>query len=574
MRRAGSLILAWALAAGLASAQFNSAVQGIVTDPSGGVIAGARVRVTNAATGVSREAATSAEGLYRVLNLAPGVYRVAVGKEGFRAGERENIVLGITETVRADFALQLGAVSERILVEDRPPLVETEQGRVSGRIERLQLNELPLNGRNLYSLIALQPGITGRGLSSILGAGGSSNDSFAGELGPQVYASGQRYEANSFTLDDTSVNSAARGGITNLTPNTDSVEEVRVVANNFSAVDGRNSGAQIQVISKSGGNEFHGGVSYYFQNNTLASRNLFEARVPVFRRNQFGYNLGGPIVRNRAFFFHSFEGLRQSGARAAIATVETPAFRDFVLLTRPDTIAAKLLREFAPAVDATSAFRDLGSPRPGANQFGPADGILDIGNAQFVPAGHRNGNQISLRIDHELRPARDRIYGNFYRTTSDSLSGGIRPAFDRPTEEFTHFASINHTPGWQLPGAAGVSAGGHRAAVSSPRQSQFRPACGTGLEPRRQRANLTAGRLRNRLRPAVHDAAAELPGQPAAAGRRHAGGSVRHARAVHLGGRVQAVPGLSGGPGAAAGAGLSQRHRRGAGFGADRGRQL
>ncbi|MBI3694256.1 MAG: carboxypeptidase regulatory-like domain-containing protein, partial [Acidobacteria bacterium] len=220
-----------------------------MTDSTGGVIADASVRVTNVATGVTREATTSAEGLYRALSLGPGVYRIVAEKAGFRSAEQDNVSVGITETVRVDFVLTVGAVTERVDVVDRPPQVETEQGRVSGRIERVQLKELPLNGRNLYSLIALQPGIVGRGLSSIFGAGGSANDSFAGELGPQVYASGSRYESNSYTLDDTSVNSAARGGITNLTPNADSVEEVRVVANNFSAVDGRNSGAQIQVIS-------------------------------------------------------------------------------------------------------------------------------------------------------------------------------------------------------------------------------------------------------------------------------------------------------------------------------------
>lgn len=433
------------VAAAPVRAQFNSSIQGIVTDASAAVVTGASVRATNLATGVSRETATSADGLYRALSLGPGTYRITVEKAGFRPAERDSVSLGITETIRVDFVLAVGPVTEKVTVVDQPLLVETEQGRVSGRIERMQLNEMPLNGRNLYSLIALQPGVTGRGLSSIFGAGGSSNDSFAGELGPQVYASGQRYESNSYTLDDTSVNSAARGGITNLTPNADSVEEVRVVSNNFSAVDGRNSGAQIQVMSKSGGNQFHGGASYYFQNNTLASRNLFEARVPVFRRNQFGYNVGGPIVKNRTFFFHSYEGLRQSGARGGISTVETPEFRDFVIRTRPGTIAARLLRDFQPLVQASSNFRDLGSPRPGVTVNGPADGIADIGSAAFVPAAHRNGNQFSLRVDHELRPGKDRLYGNFYRTTSDSLAGGIRQAFDRPTDEYTHYASINHT---------------------------------------------------------------------------------------------------------------------------------
>src|SRR4029453_7679114 len=125
-----------------------------------------------------------------------------------------------------------------------------------------------------------------------LGAGGSGNDPYSGEANPVAYASGQRTEANSFTVDDSSVNSAARGGITNLTPNADSVEEVRVVANNFSAVDGRNSGAQIQVITKGGTNDFHGSASHYFRNNTLSARNVFETSVPDFKKKHFVYTLG------------------------------------------------------------------------------------------------------------------------------------------------------------------------------------------------------------------------------------------------------------------------------------------
>ena len=119
--------------------------------------------------------------------------------------------------------------------------------------------------------------------------------------------------------------------------------------------------------------------------------------MPEFSKNQFGYSLGGPIVRNRLFFFTSYEGLRQTGARGSTFTVETPEFRNFVLQTRPNSIAAQLLRDFAPAVDPTSDFRDLGSPAPGANSIGPPDGIMDVGSAFFVPEGWRDGDQFNAR---------------------------------------------------------------------------------------------------------------------------------------------------------------------------------
>ena len=168
--------------------QFGSAIQGVLTDPSTAVVPSAAVRAINVATGVTREVNSSDDGMYRVLNLGAGNYRVLVEIEGFRSALRENVAVGINETVRVDFVLELGSLTDRITVEDRPPLVETEQGRVSGKIDRVQLRELPLNGRNLYTLISLQPGITGRG-SAFFGGSASENDSFAGEVGPAAQAS-------------------------------------------------------------------------------------------------------------------------------------------------------------------------------------------------------------------------------------------------------------------------------------------------------------------------------------------------------------------------------------------------
>lgn len=427
------------------SAQFSGAIQGTITDGQKAVVAEAIVIVTNTANGVTREAQTTTDGIFRILSLGPGVYRVQVAKPGFVTAERESITVGISETVRVDVTLDVSGVQESVTVTTSAPLVETEQGRVSGRVDRMQLQEMPLSGRNLYNLIALQPGVTGKGVSASISGGGGADDSFAGESAPRINASGQRDEANSFTVDDTSTNGVARGGITNLTPNTESVEEVRVVANNFSAVDGRNTGAQVQVITKAGTNQFRGSGSYYFQNDKLSARNTFEAAVPKFDKNQFGYSLGGPIVRNQLFFFTSYEGLRQEGARGQTYTVETPEFRNFILQTRPNSLAAQLMRNFAPAVDPTSGFRDLGSPAPGANTIGPNDGIMDVGTASYVPEAWRRGNQFNLRADYELNPGKDRLYGNFYRTTSYAVTGGIRPAFNRPTPNTTHFGNINYT---------------------------------------------------------------------------------------------------------------------------------
>jgi Carboxypeptidase regulatory-like domain len=423
-------------------AQFSSSIEGTVTDRSGAVVAKTAVTITDNATQVSRKTFTSSEGLYRVVDLGPGDYTVSVEQTGFRTSEQRNVHLATSETVRVNVVLEIGAVGEKITVESVVPQVETEQGRISGNITTQDLKELPLNGRNLYNVVALTPGVSGRGLAATFGAGGggTNNDSFAAENQPEMYANGQRVESNSYLLDDMSVNSLARGGVTNLTPNADSVAEVRVISNNFSAVNGRSSAGQVEIISKSGANAFHGGVSEYFQNNTLADRNVFEASVPVFRRNEYAYYLGGRIVRNRTFFFTSFDGLRQSGARAVVTTAETQQFANYVETAYPKSIAANLFQNYPPASYPTSNFKTISAVSGG---IAPPPGIPEYGSVTYVPDAYRNGQQFSGRIDHELRPGSDKLYGNFYRTWAMTLNGGVRPEFNRPGNEYGTFISLN-----------------------------------------------------------------------------------------------------------------------------------
>ncbi len=145
-------------------------------------MADAMVMVTHTQSGVTRESVTTSEGVFRVLSLGPGVYRVEVVKTGFLNALREQVTVGISETVRLDVTLEVSGVQESVTVTTKAPLVETEQGRVSGRVDRLQLQEMPLSGRNLYNLIALQPGVTGKGVSASISGGGGADDSFAGRI--------------------------------------------------------------------------------------------------------------------------------------------------------------------------------------------------------------------------------------------------------------------------------------------------------------------------------------------------------------------------------------------------------
>jgi Carboxypeptidase regulatory-like domain len=426
-------------------AQFNSSIEGIVTDSSGGVVPNANVTVTNLSTGVSRKAATSSVGFYRVVDLGPGTYSLVVEHEGFRTSQQNNADVEGSQTVRINVVLEVGSVGEKITVEAKVPKVDTEEGRISGLLTTQDVQSLPLNGQVIYDVIALAPGVSGRGMTSNFASTGTgtANDSYAGENQPEMYANGQRVESNSYLLDDMSANSLARGGVTNLTPNPDSIAQVRVISNNFSAVNGRSSGGQIEMITKSGTNEFHGGATEYFQNNTLADRNEFEGQVPVFRRNEFGGYIGGPILKNRTFFFGSFTAVRQSGTRDQIYAVETQQFANYVEQTAPNSIAAKFFSQAGPAAYPTSGFTTLAIPAPGSGAFIPPAGMAEIGNVSFAPATWRNGQQLNSRIDHELRPGKDTLYGSLYHSWDAYLNGGIRPAFNRADYDSTWFVGLN-----------------------------------------------------------------------------------------------------------------------------------
>jgi hypothetical protein len=427
--------------------QFGSGLQGTITDRSSAVVPGVVVRVTRVDTGVSREVVSAEDGIYRIPSLAPGVYRVTALKAGFVTVVQDSVTLGVDEIRKVDFSLSIGNVQEAVTVTAAPTLLETEEGRVSGTVGSAQLRELPVPYRNVYNLLALQPGITGRDFSG---------DIAGGRTGSAIYASGQRKDANSYGIDNMSVNSVSAGGNAEITPNSESVEEVRIVSNNFSAAEGRSPGAHVSVISKSGTNEYHGSVWDYFQNNTLSGRNFFStSSVAVFRRNQFGASGGGPIIHNRTFFFATYEGLRQSGAQVATATVETPQFRNFVVQTRPDSIAAKLLTQFKPVADPTTSFKDLGTPLSGvpacggcanANLWNSApSGFPTVGTAIYDAPTLTTSNQMTLRVDHELRPSKDRLYGYFYRAKGYSWISPVRPEFLRWTTTTGTFFNLNET---------------------------------------------------------------------------------------------------------------------------------
>ncbi len=260
-----------------ASAQFKAGIQGTVTDTGGGLVPEAKISLTNNETGKTQETTSSAEGFYRLSGLAPGKYKMAVEKAGYKQKVFDNVVVNAEAVQGVDVALEAGDISATVTVtQDTVPILDTENANVDRAITTQEVRTLPQFGRDPYELTRLTPGVFGdfaRGgaggavnLPNQSGPGGSNRSIFQTENQPQISANGQRVSANSFQIDGTSVNSLTWGGAAVITPNQESVKEVQVIANNYSAEFGRNSGAQVLTVSQNGTNQFHGSL---FLKNSL-----------------------------------------------------------------------------------------------------------------------------------------------------------------------------------------------------------------------------------------------------------------------------------------------------------------
>src|SRR5260370_5752803 len=268
MRLKALLAILLSLCAVSAYAQFKGSLQGRVLDPKGGVVSGAKVTVTNQDTGAARDTAASAEGFYRISELPPGKYTVTVEAAGFKRITAKNVEVQAEAARGLDITLEVGAVSEVVTVSASTLALQTEDASLSTSIASKEIERLPQFGRDPYELLRLAPGVFGDGaraangtaanLPNSGGPGGSNSSIFSTENQVQVTANGQRNSGNNFMIDGTSVNSLTWGGAAILTPNQESIQEVTVVANSYSAEDGRNTGAQLKVVSKNGTNQFHG----------------------------------------------------------------------------------------------------------------------------------------------------------------------------------------------------------------------------------------------------------------------------------------------------------------------------
>jgi hypothetical protein len=494
-----------------ASAQFKASIQGTVLDAKGGVVGGAKVTVTNQGTGAIRDTVASSEGYYRVSELPPGNYSVAVEAPGFRKFTAQNVTVEAEQPRGLDVTLDVGAVSEQVTVTASQQVLQTEDGSISSTISADQIEHLPQVGRDPYELLKLAPGVFGDGsrtagglaanLPNSGGPGGSNSSIFLLENQVQVTANGQRNSGNNFTIDGTSVNSLTWGGAAVVTPNQESVQDITVVANSYSAEDGRNSGAQIKVVSKSGTDQFHGSGFFKIDSpglNAFARWGGPDNQKPqkdTTNLRQFGGSIGGPVLKDKLFFFFSYEGDRTSNTQFSAAQfVETPALRQWISANRQGTVIGDLFAakgsqpRIAQVLTATCADMgtvglgsstncqqvaggvDIGSAQNGGctltygqyqNIFGgtipppsgsppgtpgtpidPAsfngcglDGVADLEKVIVAAPNRSSGNQYNARVDYQLTKS-DLVAVSFYITPINSLGGDLG-ADGRPMADLT-----------------------------------------------------------------------------------------------------------------------------------------
>jgi carboxypeptidase family protein/TonB-dependent receptor-like protein len=454
-------------------AQFNAGLEGTVFDPTGAVVPNASVVLHEVSTGVDHTTVTTSAGNYRFTALPPGVFKITIKATGFDTAVQDGITIQAAETRTLNINLKLGASTQTVEVTATVNLVSTVTAAVSGQINETKVHELPLVGRNMFSLVVLTPGVTGLPSGGGQAYAQATADIFNAELGVNLNANGQRAESNNFMVDGATTNGNPRGGVTNLTPNADSIQEVQIQTNNFSAEYGRNSAAIVNVQTKAGTNDFHGTLSWFHTDTHLNSRNVFQTSgglnnkgAPIFLRNEFAGSLGGPIRKDKDFAFGSIDMLRSGVGLGYPAQIPTPQLINFMKANAPSAVSTGVLSSFPttfqPFRNFTTAGAVTGSGCTGSNPIG-AVGLITAGSpmaslpcdtpvsgvGNFSTTIFRNGIQWSARVDHNWNDFKDRLYGSFYRTTRQTVEFASPsvyfPAFSPAEPEYTHLLNLNWT---------------------------------------------------------------------------------------------------------------------------------
>lgn len=378
-----------------------------VIDGQGNAVAGSTVEITNEETNVKRTVVTDHSGQVTIAALPSGNYTIATKAVGFKSFQQKNLKLSVGQTAELKIQLKIGDVQEVVNIKAGAAQLQiATEGRVSDALDQRKIAELPIPQRDVFALTKLSAGAT-----FIPGSASSTKLTSS----PVVTVNGNRYRGNNYVLDGAMNSNSNNSGEPAIVPSIEAIEEVQVQTNNFSSEFGRGNGAVINLRTKTGTNQFHGRLWEFHRNAALNARNFFATGNPPLVFNQFGGNLGGPIIRDKTFFFGSYEGTRSAAGRTASFQVETPQLRDYVNRTSPNSIANQLLTKFAsPAPQQVGTCTAVSNNCLSINNSG--------GNGQFIPT---NGtlfttinddvryNQFLGRVDHSFNDGKDKIYGRY-----------------------------------------------------------------------------------------------------------------------------------------------------------------
>jgi outer membrane receptor protein involved in Fe transport len=447
MRARITLVFILLAAVGLSAQTFRGTILGTITDPSGAVVSGAKVTVKNTGTGLERSTETSGDGSYSLPELPIGTYNVTVTQSGFQTFVTTGVTVDVATQRRVDASLKTGEVSTKVEVSaDQLPMVETTTNTLGGVLTAQTVEDMPVNGRDYTKLIYMNPGVSGSA-DQITDSPGSFGE---------FSMNGARGRSNNYLLDGTDMNDGYRNdpainqaGVFG-TPSTilpiDAVAEVNVLSN-FQPEYGRNAGAVVNIVTKSGTNQIHGSAAEYFRNSALDARNYFNPvknadgstnpKAP-FHNNQFGGSLGGPIVKDKTFFYIDYEGQQEPVGVVTIANVPTGTAADGSLSPSDATnpVIAGLLQRH---------------PWPGPNLSNPNPGAIGTGVASVVSPSFNKLTSFIAKIDQNFNPQNILTGRYFFGDSLQSFplaltaTGGQLPGFNTFTPTRVQLVSLSYT---------------------------------------------------------------------------------------------------------------------------------
>jgi hypothetical protein len=442
-------------------------ISGAVVDAAGAAVSGAEVRIRNDETGSERRVLTAESGTFSAPSVAVGVYTVSVSRDGFAPLERTGIAVTVGQNVQLHLALTVGSVQETVSVADTPALVDTTTLQVQGLVDERQVKELPLNGRSFDQLIQLNPASVSY-TTQRSGGVGTSNSS----VGNMYSVSGRRPQDNLFLLNGIEYTGASLinvtpGGTSGQLLGVDAVREFNVVSDTYGANYGKRTGAQVSIITASGGNKLHGSAYEFLRNSALDARNYFDqANIPEFQRNDFGAALGGALRRDKLFGFGNYEGYRQHLGLSAVSFVPDNASRAAasssvrpLLALWPVANGPELLNPNGTASGIAEAFanppqhvrEDFGTTRIDAN-LSPNDPLFGVYTVDDSDASTPSQNPYSTiyeRLREQVLSAQEQ------HVFSPNLLNTLRVGYSRAAYYFNGEVPVS-VPGWVAGGPIGA----------------------------------------------------------------------------------------------------------------------